>query len=152
MARSVYGITAFRIVAKKYDMYAPEGHEITDGNIWYLYFNTNPDDKGHAELTAPILINMLEGNDMVLDVTDESKLKFYEPKDYEMGGKMYNKPVFTPDGASTGFKLGENGEKLMKPIMPVLDEINANGEAIYRLPSTVTPLARARSIRLRLPR
>lgn len=137
--QKVYGITAFRIVAKKYDMYAPEGHEITDGNIWYLYFNTNPDDKGHAELTAPILINMLEGNDMVLDVTDESKLKFYEPKDYEMGGKMYNKPVFTPDGASTGFKLGENGEKLMKPIMPVLDEINANGEAIYRLLNRYTP-------------
>lgn len=132
--QKVYGITAFRIVAKKYDMYAPEGHEITDGNIWYLYFNTDPEKAGKAELTAPILINMLQGRDMVLDDSNPDKIKFYEPQDYEMGGKMYNWPIFTPDDATTGFKVGENGATVMKPIMPVLDEINANGEAIYRLP------------------
>lgn len=135
-----YGITAFRIVGKKYDMYAPEGSEITDGNIWYLYFNTDSEKAGKAELTAPILVNMLEGGKLTMTNPDEYET--YEPKDYltqtwnltwedgqgaghkEMGKKYFNKPAF-------GTSKEVSGES--NPLMLKLSEINDNWEAVYRL-------------------
>lgn len=151
---TIYGITIFRIAGTKYDMYRPAGAKMVEGNYYYLYFNTNPDKQG-PELTMPISINVNgsypEGEVPDIPVLHTDQYEFYHPSENpypvrgrvtlvdgkyvsDFGGelgeeKLYNRPEFAGNIPSEAVPTIKNGW----PALVVLDHVDRNGDAIYRL-------------------
>lgn len=129
-ATTVYGITLFQIVGRKYNYYADTESTdgIVDGNIYYLYFNTDPSKVGTPERTCPILLNVFDKEANQVKGANGAELLTYTPAPFtDAAGTVFNSPEFKGGEAATQIMLTQSNVALQ------------NVDANYSVDLSITP-------------
>ena len=124
----VYGITLFRIVGNRWNMYSNRtgDNKYDDGNLYYVYFNTLP-GRG-PELTCPILLDRFGDTAMEFDDSAEG---------VDMPEYFFPREVFYTDRYATDAELTTGTDFNMPIVRNLLAKklkyggLNPNGDAEY---------------------
>ncbi len=125
---TVYGITLFRIVGNRWNMYSNrEGDKFDDGNIYYLYFNTDPNVTG-PELSCPILIDRIDGTEITPDEFDDAGNRLQKPDAFQWREIFYHDSRWS-EGKPIDFNIPMHNNPEAKKLMYY--GLAANGDAQY---------------------
>ena len=141
---TVYGITLFRIVGNRWNMYSNrEGDKFDDGNIYYLYFDTNKPEGDAAaeginkkmpeiyipELSCPILIDRIAGTEITPDKFDNEGNRVEKPDAFQWREIFYYDSRWGDEGQPIDFNIPMHSNPEAKKLMYY--GLAANGDAQY---------------------
>lgn len=140
---TVYGITLFRIVGNRWNMYSNrEGDKFDDGNIYYLFFDTKKPEgdavatginKNHVstyipELSCPILIDRIAGTEITPDEFDDEGNRVSKPDAFQWREIFYYDSRWS-EGKPIDFNIPMHNNPEAKKLMYY--GLAANGDAQY---------------------
>lgn len=141
---TVYGITLFRIVGNRWNMYSNrEGDKFDDGNIYYLFFDTKKPEgdaaatginKNHVstyipELSCPILIDRIAGTEITPDQFDDEGNRVSKPDAFQWREIFYYDSRWGKENQPIDFNIPMHNNPEAKKLMYY--GLAANGDAQY---------------------